>query len=62
VLEEGIIFFGWLLFCDRLNTWNMLRRKRKALDDYSCALCSFNLDESLEHIVGGNWAQRWTPT
>jgi hypothetical protein len=20
VLEEGIIFFGWLLFCDRLNT------------------------------------------
>lgn len=43
-------FFGWLLFCDRLNTRYILRRKIKILDDYSCILCSCNLNESWEHL------------
>jgi len=32
--------FLWLLLRDRLNTRNLLRRKNKDLDDYSCVLCN----------------------
>lgn len=43
-------FFFWLLLRDRLNTRNILRRKRRVLDDYSCALCSSNSEETLVHL------------
>jgi hypothetical protein len=44
-------FFFWLLLRDRLNTRHMLRRKHMHLDDYTCALCSTNLEEtSLHHF------------
>ena len=35
--------FLWLLLRDRLNTRNLLRRKNKDLDDYSCVLLQQSL-------------------
>jgi hypothetical protein len=43
-------FFGWLLLWDRLNTRNLLRRKKMILDNYSCVLCSQNTEETLYHL------------
>ncbi|KAF8765281.1 hypothetical protein HU200_008735 [Digitaria exilis] len=43
-------FFFWLLLRDRLNTRNILRRKRRALEDYHCAFCSANTEETLFHL------------
>lgn len=42
--------FSWLLIRDRLNTRNILKRKRMQLDDYSCVLCSSNIEESSFHL------------
>lgn len=38
-----IKFFSWLLLNDKLNTRNMLRRRNKFLEDYSCIMCSNNI-------------------
>jgi hypothetical protein len=43
-------FFFWLLLRDRLNTRNLLRRKNRNLDDYSCVLCNNGIEETLEHL------------
>lgn len=43
-------FFFWLLLRDRLNTRNILRRKRKILDDYNCPLCAANTEETFFHL------------
>jgi hypothetical protein len=45
-----ISFFLWLLLHDRLNTRNLLRRKRRILDDYSCVLCQTATEETLQHL------------
>jgi hypothetical protein len=46
-----IKFFAWLLLNDRLNTRNILRRRRKFLEEgYSCALCLEDVEESVEHL------------
>jgi hypothetical protein len=39
-LARSSKFFFWLLLRDRLNTRNLLRRKRRAPDDFSCVLLS----------------------
>jgi hypothetical protein len=46
-----IKFFAWLLLNDRLNTRNILRRRREFLEDgYSCVLCLDDVEESVEHL------------
>jgi hypothetical protein len=45
-----IKFFAWLLLNDRLNTRNMLRRRRKFLENYNCPLCADSVEETLEHL------------
>lgn len=44
------LFFFWLLLRDRLNTRNLLRRKNRLLEDYSCVLCNSNQEETLLHL------------
>jgi hypothetical protein len=44
-----IKFFSWLLLNDRLNTRNMLRRK-KYLENYNCVMGQCNTKETLEHL------------
>lgn len=43
-------FTFWLLLKDRLNTRNILRRKRRFLDDYSCPLCMAAVEETSHHL------------
>lgn len=43
-------FFFWLLLKDRLNIRNILRRKRRVLDDYSFALCNNTVEETSLHL------------
>jgi len=46
-----INFFAWLVLNDRLNTRNMLRRRRKYLEEgYNCALCQDGAEETIEHL------------
>lgn len=40
----------WLLLKDRLNTRNILRRKNRILDNYSCPVCSSNAEETMMHL------------
>ena len=42
--------FFWLLLKDRLSTRNILRRKYKALETYNCEICSFQVEEIVEHL------------
>ncbi|XP_073355017.1 uncharacterized protein [Aegilops tauschii subsp. strangulata] len=44
--------FGWLLFVDRLNTRNMLRRRHFVVvgNTYTCMLCQNPLEETVEHL------------
>jgi len=35
---------------DRLNTKNILRRKKMDLNSYQCALCSFLVEENSQHL------------
>jgi hypothetical protein len=44
-----INFFAWLLN-DKLNTRNILRRRKKFLEDYRCVMCQGNMEETLEHL------------
>jgi hypothetical protein len=45
-----IIFFAWLLLNDRLNTRNILRRRKKFLENYNYVMCQCNVEETLEHL------------
>jgi hypothetical protein len=46
-----IKFFAWLLLNNRLNTRNILKRRRNHLDDgYNCVLCHENVEETVEHL------------
>ena len=44
--------FAWLLFADRLNTRNMLRRRQYKLegDVYTCLLCDTPPEETVTHL------------
>lgn len=44
--------FAWLLLADRLNTRNMLRRRKQVLWDnnYACLFCANPPEETLEHL------------
>ena len=42
--------FIWLLLKDRLNTKNILKRKNMVLSSYTCALCSFLVEETAQHL------------
>ena len=43
------IFF-WLLLHDRVNTRNLLKRKKVPLQSYNCTLCAENTEETLSHL------------
>jgi hypothetical protein len=43
-------FFFWLLLNDRINTRNLLGRKRMALLTYNCATLECNREETLQHL------------
>ena len=53
------IFFSWLLLNDRLDTPNILRRKKRCLSDYSCVLCNGNFGETLEHMLAHCTFSQW---
>ena len=44
--------FTWLLLKDRLNTRNILKRKKHKLEgnNYNCALCNHNVEETALHL------------
>jgi hypothetical protein len=47
-----IKFFVWLLLNDRLNTRNILRRRKKFLEQgYNCVLCQEEIEETSEHLI-----------
>lgn len=46
----GIKFFAWLLLNDRLNTRNILRRKKFLQEGYNCVLCQDSVEETVEHL------------
>jgi hypothetical protein len=43
----------WLLFKDRINSRNLLRRNNYKIDgdDYSCVLCNLNVEELSYHLI-----------
>jgi hypothetical protein len=45
-----IKFFSWLLLNDRINTRNILRRRKLLEEGYSCVLCLEDVEESVEHL------------
>jgi hypothetical protein len=46
-----IKFFAWLLLNDRLNTRNMLKRRRKVLEEgYNWVMCQYSVEETIEHL------------
>ena len=46
-----IKFFCWLLFSDRLNTRNMLRRRHfNVTSNFNCPLCSQQQEETVDHL------------
>jgi hypothetical protein len=46
-----IKFFAWLLLNDKLNTRNILRRRKKVLDEgYNCVMCHNNEEETTAYL------------
>jgi hypothetical protein len=45
-----IKFFAWLLLNNRLNTRNMLRRRKVLEEGYNCVMCQYNVEETIEHL------------
>ncbi|XBH78486.1 hypothetical protein VPH35_104721 [Triticum aestivum] len=44
--------FGWLLFHDRLNTRNMLKRRHFNIGyDFDCLLCGLPIEETVDHMI-----------
>ncbi|TVU17899.1 hypothetical protein EJB05_33960, partial [Eragrostis curvula] len=43
--------FFWLLLNDRLNTRNLLRRKRFAIPSVNCVMCNPATEETLKHLI-----------
>jgi hypothetical protein len=48
---QKIKVFGWLLLNDRLNTRNILRRRKKFLEEgYNCVMCQEGVEETTDHL------------
>lgn len=46
-----IKFFGWLLLIDKIKTRNLLRRRKKVLQDgYHCVMCHEGTEETAEYL------------
>jgi hypothetical protein len=45
--------FIWLVFRDRINSRNLLKRKNYKVegDDYSCVFCNLNIEEYTYHLL-----------
>src|SRR3954471_8349105 len=44
--------FGWLLFVDRLNTRNMLKRRHYNIgNNFDCILCEQHIEEMVDHMI-----------
>jgi hypothetical protein len=45
--------FIWLIFRDRINSRNLLKRKKYKIegDDYSCVLCNLDIEEYTYHLL-----------
>jgi hypothetical protein len=45
--------FVWLLFRDRINSRNLLKRKNFQIegDDYNCVLCNLDIEEYTYHLI-----------
>uniref|UniRef100_A0A0A9HAK5 Reverse transcriptase zinc-binding domain-containing protein n=1 Tax=Arundo donax TaxID=35708 RepID=A0A0A9HAK5_ARUDO len=53
--SNKINVFTWLLVIDRLNTRNLLRRKRSNVTDnnFNCVMCNLNTEETSFHLFFG---------
>jgi hypothetical protein len=51
-VTKKLKIFIWLFFRDRLNSRNLLRRKKYKIeeDNYNCVLCDLNNEESMYHL------------
>jgi len=43
-------FFFWLLLKDGLSTRGLLKYRNMDLESYSCVLCHFDTEETLQHL------------
>jgi hypothetical protein len=44
-------FFTWLLLNDRLNTRNVLKRRKRHMEEgYNCVMCQDGIEETTEHL------------
>ena len=44
--------FGWLLFHDRLNTLNMLKRRHyNTANNFNCVLSNQQIEEMVDHMI-----------
>ena len=44
--------FGWLMFHDRLNTRNMLKRRHYNIgNNFNCGLCNHHVEETVDHMI-----------
>jgi hypothetical protein len=52
-VSKKIKIFIWLLFRDRINSRNLLKRKHFKIegDDYNCVLCNLNIEELSYHLI-----------
>jgi hypothetical protein len=52
-VSKKIKFFIWLLFRDKINSRNLLKRKHFKIegDDYSCVLYNLNIEELSYHLI-----------
>jgi hypothetical protein len=52
-MTKKLKFFIWLVFRDRINSKNLLKRKNFVIegDDYSCVLCSTGVEELTYHLL-----------
>jgi hypothetical protein len=48
-MKHKVLF--WLLLKDRISTRDLLRRKNKVLDSYSCDLCILQKLETVGHLI-----------
>jgi hypothetical protein len=52
-VSKKIKIFIWLLFRDRINSRNLLKRKNYKIegDDYNYVLCSLDIEELSYHLI-----------
>jgi hypothetical protein len=52
-VTKKLKIFIWLVFRDRINSRNILKRKNYSIegDDYNCVLCNLNIEEYTYHLI-----------